>query len=52
MKTAHPESKMARGRSVIAHTTDGREITINTQLLQADHNAPWVMNARIEDHRG
>ena len=54
MKTTYPTCTRHPRRSVVAHTSDGREITIptislETQILGSDGFVlPWSFVARIE----
>ncbi len=48
MKTKYPVSTRYGNRNVVAHTTDGREITVPTAVLESDVDRRWAPYARIE----
>ncbi len=48
MKTKYPVSTRHSERNVVAHTTDGREITVPTAVLESDVARRWAPYARIE----
>ncbi len=48
MKTKYPVCARYDNRNVVAHTTDGREITVPTAVLESDVDRRWAPYARIE----
>jgi len=58
VKTTYPACRRHPRRSVVAHTSDGREITVptvslETEILGSDGLAlPWSFIARIEASDG
>ena len=50
--TSWPKSKWSDKRHVVAHTTDGREITVGRSVMDTVIVVRWADFARIEKPRG